>query len=137
MGSPDPMIEAGAPSTGGYGKSDMLTSWCCARPTGGSHVRTTGDYTQRFKDAKRKPRQARWGGLAQPVRRAQIHWGGSARPRALLYVADKVGASAERHILHTVIAVWFRSRRTQKGRSPKAPTRRMKRPGRGGRRDVL
>jgi hypothetical protein len=98
------MIEAGGPSTGGYGKSDMLTSWCCARPTGGSHGRTTGDSTQRFEGAKQRPRQARWGGLAQPVRRAQIQWGGgSARPRALLYVTDKVGASAERHILHTLI----------------------------------
>ena len=52
--------------------------------------------------AKRRPRQARWGGLAQPVRRAPIQrGGGSARPRALLYVTPKVGTSAEWHILHT------------------------------------
>jgi len=47
------MIEAGGPSTGSYGKSNMLASWC-ARPTGGSHGRTIGDLTQRFKGAKRR-----------------------------------------------------------------------------------
>src|SRR5215216_461833 len=44
------MREAGAPSTEG------LLACCprCARPTGGSHVRTTGDFAQRFEGAKRR-----------------------------------------------------------------------------------
>jgi hypothetical protein len=41
----DPMIEAGAPST-----ERLLACFpWCARPTGGSHVRTTHDLAQRFK----------------------------------------------------------------------------------------
>src|SRR5215207_1851253 len=50
------MIEAGAPSTG---CCRYRLAWC-ARPTGGSHGRTTDDPAQRFKDAKRRPRW-KWG----------------------------------------------------------------------------
>src|SRR5215203_5469901 len=53
--SSDPMIEA-----------DVRARRCCryrlawcARPTGGSHVLTTDDATQRFKGAKRRPRWER------------------------------------------------------------------------------
>src|SRR5215204_3546654 len=48
MGSPDPMIEADAPST------EEVVPVSCARPTGGSHVLTTHDPAQRFKGAKRR-----------------------------------------------------------------------------------
>jgi hypothetical protein len=50
-GSSDPLIEADAPST-----EEVVSVWCCARPTGGSHGLTTDDFTQRFKDAMRRPR---------------------------------------------------------------------------------
>ena len=46
--SSDPMIEADAPST----EEATLAHRVGARPTGGSHGRTTGDHTQRCKDAK-------------------------------------------------------------------------------------
>jgi hypothetical protein len=46
------MREAGEPSTGGL----LACFPWCARPTGGSHVLTTHDPAQRFKDAKRRPR---------------------------------------------------------------------------------
>jgi hypothetical protein len=29
-------------------------AWCCARPTGSRHGLTAADYTQRFKEAKRR-----------------------------------------------------------------------------------
>jgi hypothetical protein len=44
------MIEADAPST------EEVVSVSCARPTGGRHGLTTGDYTQRFEGAKLRPR---------------------------------------------------------------------------------
>jgi hypothetical protein len=50
------MIEAGAPSTGG-----VVAVRCCARPTEGSHTRSTGELTQGFIGAKRRPRQVRRG----------------------------------------------------------------------------
>src|SRR5215208_3178520 len=48
-GSPDPMIEAGAPST-------WVCRWFawCARPTGGSHARTTRGLAQRGEGAMRR-----------------------------------------------------------------------------------
>ena|SRR5215211_8889409 len=51
------MREAGAPSTEG------LLACCprCARPTGGSHVRTTGDFAQRFEVQSEGPHQVRRG----------------------------------------------------------------------------
>jgi hypothetical protein len=49
------MREAGAPST------EEVVAVSCARPTGGSHGRTTDDPAQRFKGAKRRPRQVQWG----------------------------------------------------------------------------
>jgi hypothetical protein len=45
------MIEAGAPSTSEFQECYPKT---CARPTGGSHGRTTDDPAQRFKGAKAK-----------------------------------------------------------------------------------
>src|SRR5215211_3883114 len=63
-GSSGPMIEAGAPSTGDVGMSSRR----CARPTGGSHGRTTRGPAQRRGDAKQRPR----------LRRAQ-----KARPRTV------------------------------------------------------
>ena len=52
-GSSDPMREAGGPSTG-----ESLGMDCkgCARPTGGSHGRTTDVPAQRFEGKKRRPR---------------------------------------------------------------------------------
>jgi hypothetical protein len=51
VGNSDPMREAGTlPST------EEVVSVSCARPTGGSHVRTTDDPAQRFKGAKRRLR---------------------------------------------------------------------------------
>jgi hypothetical protein len=47
------MIDAGAPSTS---EVRECYPWC-ARPTGDSHGRTTRGPAQRFKDAKRRPRQ--------------------------------------------------------------------------------
>jgi hypothetical protein len=44
-----PMIEADAPST------EEVVSVSCARPTGGSHGRTTRGPAQRFSGAKRRP----------------------------------------------------------------------------------
>src|SRR5215212_10671961 len=52
-GSSDPMREAGAPSTG---KSLACVTKCCARPTGGSHGRTTDAPAQRGEGAKHRPR---------------------------------------------------------------------------------
>src|ERR687898_2472894 len=49
------MIEVGGPSTGSYGKSNMLASWC-ARPTGGSHGLTTRGPAHRGEGAMRGPR---------------------------------------------------------------------------------
>ena len=45
-GSSDPMRVAGLPSTSGKWKSCVME--CCARPTGGSHGRTTEAPEQRF-----------------------------------------------------------------------------------------
>jgi hypothetical protein len=42
-----------------------LTHPWCARPTGGSHARTTADHAHRFKGAKRRPRCS-MRGPAQP-----------------------------------------------------------------------
>jgi hypothetical protein len=53
-----PMREAGAPST------EEVVAVSCARPTGGSHGSTTDDPAQRFKGAKRRPRQVQWGNSA-------------------------------------------------------------------------
>jgi hypothetical protein len=44
-GSSDPLIEAGAPNTG---ELQASMARVCARPTGGSHGRTTDDPAQRF-----------------------------------------------------------------------------------------
>jgi hypothetical protein len=60
------MIEAGAPSTG-----DCWHAFRGARPTEGSHTRTTGDLTQRFMGAKRRAAPRRG---AQ--RRGQGHYRG-------------------------------------------------------------
>ena len=38
-----------------------------ARPTGGSHGLTTDDLAQRFKGAKKRPRQMRWEKEARPA----------------------------------------------------------------------
>ena len=54
LGNSDPMIEAGLPSTSGKWKSCVME--CCARPTGGSHTRTTRGPAQRLKDAEQRPR---------------------------------------------------------------------------------
>src|SRR5215213_6742855 len=62
-GSSDPMIEAGAPSTG---KSLACVTKCCARPTGGSHGRTTEGPAQRGEGAKHWPRRKRLRKAARP-----------------------------------------------------------------------
>jgi hypothetical protein len=46
------MIETGATST----EEIVSASWCCARPTGDSHTRTTDAPAQRIKGAMRRPR---------------------------------------------------------------------------------
>jgi len=46
-----------------------LTHPWCARPTGGSHARTTADHAHRFKGAKRRPRCSMRGpGAAKGIR---------------------------------------------------------------------
>ena len=52
VGSSDPMREAGVPSTEGL----LACFPRCARPTGDSHGRITGDLEQRREGAKRRPR---------------------------------------------------------------------------------
>jgi hypothetical protein len=59
------MREADAPSTG------ECTHTECARPTGGSHGRTTEAPAQRFKGAERRPRW-KWG----KEKRGQGHYRG-------------------------------------------------------------
>jgi hypothetical protein len=51
------MREAGGPST----REVAACFPGCARPTGGRHGLTTDDPVQRFKGAKRRPRQVQWG----------------------------------------------------------------------------
>src|SRR5215212_8744076 len=53
------MIEAGATSTLRNVTRLSAVQGCCARPTGGSHGRTTDACAQRFKDAERRPRRKR------------------------------------------------------------------------------
>jgi hypothetical protein len=65
--SSDPMREAGATSTLRNVIRLSIVQGCCARPTGGSHGRTTDACTQRFKDAERRPRYQGNGDSTRPA----------------------------------------------------------------------
>jgi hypothetical protein len=60
------MKEAGAPSTG----EGCFPS--CARPTGGTHVRTTEDPAQRRGGAERRPRPTGHQGAAKGIIKAEL-----------------------------------------------------------------
>ena len=58
------MIKAGATST----EEVVSAPCCCARPTGGSHGRTTRGPAQRGEGAKRRPRPTGRKGAAKDTR---------------------------------------------------------------------
>jgi hypothetical protein len=74
------MIDASATST------EEVVSVSCARPTGGSHGRTTDAPAQRFKGAKRRPRQR-----GAPQKRGQGHYKGREPRRAPPRLAKVAG----------------------------------------------
>src|SRR5215203_3469042 len=113
----------------------------CARPTEGSHTRTTRGPAQRRGGRKAKAALSNRGGVEQRGKQ-HTHYKGrdalkhNSEPGHLgSCMAYRGGAMQE--FSEWDISKTARPRALYKGRSPKAPTRRMKRPGRGGRRGVL